>query len=220
MGKVVVIGGHSRNIGKTSVMAEIIRHTSELKWIAMKITQYGHGVCSVNGKSCHCSTDEHQFAVLEEKDRAGKTDSSRFLVAGAQKSFWVRTKQGMLFEALSAIREIISDVPYAILESNSILRFFKPDLYLVVLDATVLDFKASTKQFLDRADAYVRIEQDARDQWPGISEKLIAKKPAFAVKRGEYFSDALLQFVQEKIVDGFLSSAEKSTSRSNNRSTN
>lgn len=186
----------------------------------MKITQYGHGVCSINGKSCHCSTDEHQYAVLEEKESASRTDSSRFLAAGARKSFWIRTKQGMLFEALPAIRELISNAPYAIMESNSILRFLKPDLYVVVLDPSVADFKVSSKQFLDRADAYVRIERDTPHQWSGISERMLALKPTFPVKRGEYFSDSLMQFVQEKIVDGFLSSAEKSASRSNNRSTN
>jgi hypothetical protein len=219
MGKLVVVGGHSRNIGKTSVMAEIIRHSSDLNWIAMKITQYGHGVCSINGKSCHCSTDEHQYAVLEEKNSESRTDSSRFLAAGARKSFWIRTKQGMLFEALPPIKKIISDAPYAIMESNSILRFLKPDLYVVVLDPSVADFKASSRQFLDRADVYVRIEGDVPYQWSGISERMLAQKTTFPVKRGEYFSDSLMQFIQEKIVDGFLSSTQKSASRSNDRST-
>src|SRR6266568_4565110 len=39
--KVVVVGGHSRNIGKTSVMVSLIRGLESLAWTAVKITQYG-----------------------------------------------------------------------------------------------------------------------------------------------------------------------------------
>ena len=60
----VVVGGHSRNIGKTSVVAGLIRRLRDRKWTAVKITQYGHGVCSNEGKSCECSTEpEHPFAA-------------------------------------------------------------------------------------------------------------------------------------------------------------
>ena len=44
---IVVIGGHSRNVGKTSVVAGLITRLRELDWLAIKITQFGHGVCSV-----------------------------------------------------------------------------------------------------------------------------------------------------------------------------
>ena len=50
----VVVGGHSRNIGKTSVVAGLIRKLRDHKWTAVKITQYGHGVCSKNGEDCGC----------------------------------------------------------------------------------------------------------------------------------------------------------------------
>jgi len=40
----VVVGGHSRNVGKTSVVAGLIAALQELDWTAVKITQYGHGV--------------------------------------------------------------------------------------------------------------------------------------------------------------------------------
>src|SRR5881392_1714032 len=93
---IVVIGGHSRSVGKTSVVAGLIAALPEFNWTAMKITQYGHGICSANGEPCDCVTDDHTRAITEEHDRSGETDTSRFLVAGAQRSLWVRTRQGML----------------------------------------------------------------------------------------------------------------------------
>src|SRR5713101_3191881 len=97
---ILVIGGHSRNVGKTSVVAGLIAALPERQWTAVKITQFGHGVCSVNGESCGCAIDEHTWAITQEHDRAGASDTSRFLLAGAARSLWVRTKQGLLAEAM------------------------------------------------------------------------------------------------------------------------
>src|SRR6202142_1277894 len=150
---IVVIGGHTRSVGKTSVVAGLIAALGELHWTALKITQYGHGVCSANGEACDCATGDHSWAVSEEKDRSGESDTSRFLIAGAEHSWWVRTEQGRLAEAMPRIRQILAGAQNVIIESNSILRFLKPDLYLTVLDPATADFKVSAQTFLDRADA-------------------------------------------------------------------
>ena len=105
---IVVIGGHSRSVGKTSVVAGLIAALPELRWTALKITQYGHGICSASGKSCHCATDDHSWAISEEKDRSGESDTSRFLVAGAVRAWWVRTEQGRLAEAMPKVRQTIA----------------------------------------------------------------------------------------------------------------
>ena len=63
----VVVGGHSRNVGKTSVTAGIIRALPDFHWTAVKITQYGHGICSAEGESCECAVNsEHPYALSEE----------------------------------------------------------------------------------------------------------------------------------------------------------
>lgn len=77
----VVVGGHSRNIGKTSVVSGLIRKLRSRKWTALKITQYGHGVCTSKGEPCGCETGtdpEHPFALSEEYEPSD-TDSGRFL---------------------------------------------------------------------------------------------------------------------------------------------
>src|SRR5690349_10637951 len=150
---IVVIGGHSRSVGKTSVVAGLIAALPEFNWTALKITQYGHGICSANGQPCHCATDDHTRAITEEQDRSGESDTSRFLVAGAQHAIWVRTRQGMLAEAMPSIERKIAGAENVIMESNSIMRFLRPDLYLTVLDSATADFKDSAREFLDRADA-------------------------------------------------------------------
>src|SRR5437764_11276681 len=153
----VVVGGHSRNIGKTSLVCGLISALRELDWTAVKITQFGHGICSAHGEPCDCAPSDldHTFAINEEHDRSGRSDTSRFLRAGARQSLWVRTRQGMLAEAMPQLRRILSNSENVILESNSVMQFVSPDVYLTVLDPATEDFKDSARLFLDRADALV-----------------------------------------------------------------
>ena len=195
---VIVVGGHSRSVGKTSVVAEIIAALPEMRWIAVKITQYGHGICSADGAPCDCATDDHSWAITEERDRGGDSDSSRFLVAGAARSLWVRTRQGLLAEAIPRLRKELSTAENAILESNSVMRFLRPDLYLTVLDLATADFKTSALEFLDRADAVILHEGDLI-AWKNISLKPVARKPTFRIRPPEYVTPKLVEFVRARL---------------------
>ena len=149
--KMVMVGGHTRNIGKTSVVEGIIRAMPEINWTAVKITQFGHGVCSINGEACDCAVTEHQFSISEERKKDSGTDTARFFAAGARRSLWVRTRQGELFTALAALRKEIESDEFVIVESNSLRKFMRPTLYLQVLDLFNTDFKPSARQYFDLA---------------------------------------------------------------------
>ena len=195
----IVIGGHSRSVGKTSVVAGLIAALPESHWTAVKITQYGHGICSADGDPCDCATDDHSWAVTEERDRSGESDSSRFLVAGAARSLWVRTRQGMLAEAMPRLRQELGDAENAIVESNSVMRFLRPDLYITVLDAATADFKTSAQEFLDRADAVVLHDGADHVAWANVSLKPVAGKPTFRIRPPQYVTPELVEFVRESL---------------------
>lgn len=197
---IVVVGGHSRNIGKTSVVEGLIRGMPEMRWTAFKVTQFGHGMCSANGEPCDCETAEHTVAVSEERDGESGTDSSRYLAAGAVRSLWVRTRTGDLAEAMPRIRKELERSENAVIESNSILRFLRPDLYLSVLDPSVEDFKASALLFLDRADAVLVPEGVlGRPEWKGVSLKLIRGTEILAMRPPEYVTANVLKFVEDRL---------------------
>ena len=174
----VVVGGHSRNIGKTSVVCGIIRAMRELNWTAVKITQYGHGVCSHEGEPCECADPRHPVAISQESRPSPNSDSGRFLVAGARRSFWVRTPAGGLGEAMARIRRILAEAENTIVESNSLLQFLKPEVCLMVLDGAVADFKPTSLRFLDRADALI-VTSAAALAWPEVPKRLLDGKPRF-----------------------------------------
>ena len=196
----IVVGGHSRNIGKTSVAASIIRALPQARWTAVKITQHGHGICSEAGEPCSCAIEyEHPFAISEET-APGNTDSGRFLAAGAERAYWLRTPAGQLGHAIPELRRILSQAGNAILESNSVLQFLKPDLYLPVLDFTNPDMKESSRLYFDRADAFVIVGLvSSAPPWQGIPERWLAAKPRFPVVPPEYSSQELTAFVASKL---------------------
>ena len=195
----IVIGGHSRNLGKTSVVAGLISALPEFEWTAAKITQYGHGICSANGEACDCATGDHSWAITEERDRSGESDTSRFLRAGAAQVFWVRTEQGRLAEAMPSLRQRLVSARNVILESNSVMKFLRPDLYLTVLNPTTEDFKNSAREFLDRADAVVLHEAPGSPAWQSVSLKPLADRPVFRITPPQYVTDEIVDFVRSSL---------------------
>ncbi len=196
---IIVIGGHSRSVGKTSVVAGLIAALPEFDWTAVKITQYGHGICSANGEACDCATGDHSWAISEERKRSGESDTSRFLAAGAVRSLWTRTEQGRLAEAMPTLRRRLEGARNVIIESNSVLKFLRPDLYLTVLDPATADFKTSAREFLDRASAVILHQAPDGPEWQSVSLKPVADRPIFRITPPPYVTREIADFVRANL---------------------
>ncbi len=198
----VVVGGHSRNIGKTSVVAGLIRKMRDRKWIAVKITQHGHGVCSQDGSACECSGGidaDHPFALTEEY-QAGESDSGRFLAAGAERSFWLRTPAGELAKASATLQKLLKQGEHVIVESNSVVELVQPDVFLMLLDFSCEDFKASSLRLMDRADAFLVIDRGINAPvWDHVSRGMWDGKPHFLIQPPRYVTTAVTGFVMERL---------------------
>jgi hypothetical protein len=196
----LVIGGQASQVGKTALAAGLIRRLRAHRWTAIKITQHGQGGCANTSETCECAPDpDHPYALTEEYE-PGDTDSGRYLAAGADRSFWLRTPGGRLFESAALVRKIIDQSANTIIESNSILEFFDPDLFLAVLDYAREDFKLSMLRFLDRADACVVADHGlAAPIWQSLVEGLWDDKPRFAVKPPRYVNAEVLALVNSRL---------------------
>jgi hypothetical protein len=186
-------------VGKTSVVAGLISALPEFRWTAVKITQYGHGICSADGELCDCATDDHSWAVSDEHDHSGESDTSRFLVAGAERSLWVRTRQGFLAEAMPRLRQELAKAKNTIIESNSVIRFLRPDLYIAVLDPATADFKLSARDYLDRADIILLHEHSSQPVWDSVSLRPVLDKPQIRIRRPDYVPSELLGLVRRRL---------------------
>jgi len=206
--RLIVVGGHTRSIGKTQLVCDVIRAFPRTEWIAGKVTQYGHGVCAQNGENCDCALD------WETRGDTG-ADSARFLAAGAKRSFWLRTKQGYLAEGLPLLREALDEIAQeasgsanraVIVESNSLMQFVKPSLYFAVIDPLKDDFKKSAKMALDRADALVMRGEVGDDTspaplWMRLPAQLMKGKPSVLQREGENLPEPLWALVH-RILEG------------------
>ena len=213
--RVIVIGGHTRSIGKTQLVCDVIAAFPKVNWIAGKITLYGHGVCAQIGEVCDCAPDEHICAIHWETRLDSGTDSARFLAAGARRSFWLRTKQGFLAEGLPLLRSALQETAgfanepenrptTLIVESNSLLQFLKPTLYFAVVDPSKDDFKDSARAALDRADALVlRGDSASMDlpepAWMKLPAKLLREKPSVSQREGEPLPEPLRVLVERAL---------------------
>jgi hypothetical protein len=196
----VAVGGHSRNIGKTSVVAGLIRKLRDRKWTAVKITQYGSGVCTRDGGACGCEPDSNEAFALSEEYAPGKTDTGRYLAAGAERALWLRTPAGELGRAAGTIRKILAQSANVIVESNSIVELVQPDVFLMLLDFSCEDFKPSSLRFLDRADAFVVIDRGINAPlWQDVARGMWDSKPQFLVKPPAYVTSAVTDFVKSKL---------------------
>lgn len=174
----VVVGGHSRNIGKTTAACEILAATADLGWTAVKMTRFGHGMCATDGKPCDCAVNDpvHPYVVAEERDREGGEDTSRMLRAGARRALWLRAPLAQLGLAMPALEQRIAGDSHVLFESNSGLDFFEPDLYVAVLDYRVEDFKDSARRHIERADVFLLADPGGKPPWDWFDPSLLGRK--------------------------------------------
>ena len=188
----IVVGGHSRKVGKTAITAGLIRAFSEYPWTAAKISAHWHRDSPVND-SC---------VIYEERNREGASDSSRFLAAGATRSFWIQVREEQSEDALLRILPALQSSPFVIIESNWILRHIQPDLYILVLKSDVPDFKKSAQETLGRADVIVFVNPDSpTPSWKELLREKAAGVPLFATPDPFSIPAGLVDLVRKAIRD-------------------
>jgi hypothetical protein len=94
------------------------------------------------------------------------------------------------------LRRILEAAENTIIESNSILRFVKPDVCLMVVDGAVNDFKETSLRFLDRASVLVRTSP-APLAWSNVPESVTARKPVLFAPGPGYRSPKLIELVEQ-----------------------
>jgi hypothetical protein len=172
----VVIGGHSRNVGKTTIAAGLIRALRDYRWTAIKISSHWHG----GGVPSGTERPERAFHIREETDPDGNSDTSRYLAAGAARAFWVRVQANGLAPAVEALRPFLRPDSFVLIESNGILRFLRPDICVVVLRYDMDEFKESAGETLARADAAVALgDGSLSPPWKEAAKAALAHAPVF-----------------------------------------
>lgn len=185
---IIVVGGHARNVGKTSVVAGLISAFPQYSWTAIKVSSHRHQEFEEVGE------------IFEETDCGGSSDTSRFLAAGALRALWVRIGEDNAESILGRLIPIIQASRFVIIESNYILKSLRPDLYVLVLRRDIEEFKNSAKETLGQADAAVLLNPNSSSPvWNGLPGDALKNIPIFSATDPQNIPQGLIDFVRSRI---------------------
>ena len=152
---VIIVGGQTKHVGKTTLTCNIIAAFPSVGWIAVKISNH-----------LHIPQDSKQLAegdgwnIWEQNPTTDRNDTARFLRSGAARALLVQAENPSLESACACLNNELASAKNVIVESASAAELLHPDLLLILLDPSQDDFKVSAKQQLDRADGIVLRNSD------------------------------------------------------------
>lgn len=191
--RLIVVGGQCSGVGKTALIEDILRTTGEMEWTAVKVTPHAGSVPERNtawkrrrqdggGTKKGMSRPEDRggveeglaksalgrngISIREEREGGGRSDTARFLAAGARRAIWVECEADRVGAALDALKKELTRSGNVIIESGSVVGYWKPDLFLMVVDPRVADNKGSARRVADQVDVFVYRSPFAGADWP------------------------------------------------------
>lgn len=143
-GLLFVVGGHSRQVGKTTMIEQLLTERRDEPWTAVKISAHRH------------APEGATTPLIEEmRDADPQTQTGRYLRAGARNAFLVRAPDAAMPQAAAFIQSLCASGVNVIVESNRIVEHVTPDAVVFVIDPHIADWKPSSDACLAVADAVV-----------------------------------------------------------------
>ena len=149
---IVAVSGFSSNVGKTTLVCELLRHLPG--WEAIKLTRGHYRSCGRDPDTC-CVSDLLQEKAVVRSGRdsnyeSGK-DTGRFWDAGATNVHWVIVKDDQveqgIAEALSRVK-----AEGVVVEGNSFLKYVKADFTIMCSRSDGGKIKSSAREALTKTD--------------------------------------------------------------------
>ena len=126
----LIIGGASRDVGKTEFLCRLVRRLGgDRELVTLKISGINPGNDPDHGRHGH---PPEKFDLLEETCRDGIKDSSKMLLAGASRAFYLRARDECLQEAIDHFFSMVSDSSLIIAESITLRKIIEPGLFVIV----------------------------------------------------------------------------------------
>jgi len=150
---IVAISGFSSEVGKTTLMCDLLRAFP--LWEAIKVTRGHYRSCGKDPNACCVSdllSDEPVIRSGREQNYALGKDTGRYWDAGATNVHWVIVTDAQVEQG---IKQAVAQVsaPGVFIEGNSILEFIKADFVLMVARASGGKIKGSARRALSHSSA-------------------------------------------------------------------
>lgn len=184
---VVIVAGFSSNVGKTTLMCELLKRFPG--WEAIKISRGHYRSCGRDPAACCVSPLLGErptiFSDRAQTEALGK-DTGRYWQAGASNVHWLICTSDQLAAGVS---ETLSRVqsPGVFIEGTSVLQHLAADYVIMVASPEREEVKATALRVAARVDAfYLCDETPVENLWTIIDSRLqkrhvrIAEKPVYS----------------------------------------
>ena len=167
---IIGIGGFTSNVGKTTLVCELLKAFPG--WEAIKTTRGHYRSCGKDPKAC-CVSHLLSEEPLVRSGRAdtyslGK-DTGRYWDAGASNVHWLICTDNQVEEGIKlALAKVKS--PGVFVEGNSFTEFVNTDHFVMVRQASSDKIKSSARRMISKATAiYI---SDVLDETPTATETI------------------------------------------------
>src|SRR5437016_4168401 len=151
--KIVAVSGFSSNVGKTTLVCDLLRQLPG--WEAIKLTRGHYRSCGRDPAGCCVSDlirDEPVIRSGREGNYALGKDTGRYWDAGATNVHWVIVTDAQVEQGITQAVERVA-APGVFIEGNSILDFIKADFVVMVSRASGGKIKGSARRALSHSSA-------------------------------------------------------------------
>lgn len=162
---VIGVGGVSSNVGKTTLVCDLLASFPGLE--AIKTTRGHYRSCGKDSEACcvsHLLADEPVLrSGREETYEAGK-DTGRYWDAGASNVHWMIATDAQVEKGIKLALDRVSSVG-VIVEGNSFSEYVPVDYFVMVRRPELSGIKKSAKRALGKSSAiYVSSEGRVMDE--------------------------------------------------------
>src|ERR1700730_8743439 len=150
---IVAISGFSSEVGKTTLMCDLLRAFPS--WEAIKVTRGHYRSCGKDPNACCVSdllSDEPVIRSGREQNYALGKDTGRYWDAGATNVHWVIVTDAQVEQGIKQAVER-GTAHRVLIEVNSILDFIKAEFVLMVSRASGGKIKGSARRALSHSSA-------------------------------------------------------------------
>jgi len=143
----LLVTGSGRNVGKTTFICNVISSNPLRKMSAIKISPHFHEP----SESLSLIVENSNFRIFEETDYTSNKDTSRYLRAGAEKSYFIQTNDASLKESFQLTSVLLDpDQPFLV-ESARLGQILVPELFLFIQGSDSIEkpFSIEMRQLAD-----------------------------------------------------------------------
>jgi molybdopterin-guanine dinucleotide biosynthesis protein len=158
----VAVGGFSSEVGKTTLVCELLRHLHG--WEAIKLTRGHYRSCGKDPHACcvsHLLGEEPLIRSGRKETYAPGKDTGRYWDAGASGVHWVIVTDAQVEQGIRLALERVR-APGVLIEGNSFLKFVGVDFAVMVARAGGGKIKPSARRALKVCSA-LYLSDDACD---------------------------------------------------------